>query len=154
MISKNKLDRLIFTLGIIIIYRFTTFIVVPGLDHSVIASFCEKNDGILSLFNKFSGGAVGRMSIMALGLSPYISASIMMQMLTLTVPELKAFKKDSYQRRKINQYTRLITVLVAFGQSIVLCFCLRCLRWFLFPWSGCSHCWCRRHRCRRSNLPR
>ena len=127
LISRNKLERLIFTLGIIVIYRLATFIVVPGLDHSVISSFYEYNQGILGILNNMSGGAISRMSIMSLNLMPYVSASIMMQLLTAIVPELKAFKKDSYQRKKINQYARLITVAIAFVQSVAICFGLEAI---------------------------
>ena len=127
IISRNKLDRLVFTLGIIAIYRLATFIVVPGLDHSVIASFYKKNESILGIFNSMFGGALSRMSIMSLNLMPYVSASIMMRLLTTIIPELKAFKKDSYQRKRINQYTRFMTLILSLFQSTVICFGLEAI---------------------------
>jgi len=121
MLSKQKLDRLMFTLGVIVIYRFATFVSVPGIDMNVLNSFYANNQNILGIFNSITGGAVSRCSIMALSLTPYIQSSIIMQLLVSIVPELKAFKKDSYQRRKIAQYSRLLTVLIAIGQSVAVC---------------------------------
>jgi preprotein translocase subunit SecY len=121
MLSKQKVDRLVFTLGVISIYRFATFVAVPGIDSAVLDAFYSNNEKILGFFNSLSGGAISRFSIMALGLAPYISSSIIMQLLVSIIPELKAFKKDSYQRRKITQYSRLLTVVLALGQSIGIC---------------------------------
>ena len=111
--------RLFFLLGALVVYRIGTFIPVPGIDPIALARFFEEQQGtILSMFNMFSGGALERLSILALGVMPYISASIIMQMMAVVVPSLAAIKKEGESgRRKITQYTRYGTVLLAAFQG-------------------------------------
>ena len=118
MSYKHKFERLFFTISIIVLYRFTTFLSVPGLDLSILNKFYSDNSSILGIFNAFSGGSISRMSIMALNLMPYVSSSIIVQLLTALIPEWKELKKDSYQRKKINQYSRLIALVISFVQSL------------------------------------
>ncbi len=112
--------RLFFLLGALVVYRIGTFIPVPGIDPVALARFFEQQQGtILSVFNMFSGGALERLSILALGIMPYISASIIMQMMAVVVPSLAALKKEGESgRRKITQYTRYGTLGLATFQSI------------------------------------
>ncbi|KGK41099.1 preprotein translocase subunit SecY [Nitrincola sp. A-D6] len=118
--------RLRFVLIAIIVYRIGAHIPVPGINPDRLAALFEQNSGtILSLFNMFSGGALERMSILALGVMPYISASIIMQLMTAVSPHLEQLKKEGEAgRRKINQYTRYGTVILAtiqaFGMSVGL----------------------------------
>jgi len=111
--------RLRFLLLAIIVYRIGTHIPVPGIDPNKLASMFSQNQGtILGLFNMFSGGALQRMSIFALGIMPYISASIIVQLLSAVSPQLEALKKEGESgRRKITQYTRYLTVLLALVQG-------------------------------------
>jgi preprotein translocase subunit SecY len=113
-------SRLLFLLGALVVYRIGTFIPVPGIDPGALARFFEQQQGtILSVFNMFSGGALERLSIFALGIMPYISASIIMQMMAVVVPSLAALKKEGESgRRKITQYTRYGTVGLATFQSV------------------------------------
>ena len=112
--------RLRFVLLAIIIYRIGTHIPVPGINPDRLADMFNQNEGtILSLFNMFSGGALERMSILALGIMPYISASIIMQLMGSVSDNLSQLKKEGEQgRRKITQYTRYLTVALALVQSI------------------------------------
>lgn len=114
--------RLRFLFLAIVVYRIGTHIPVPGLDPERLASLFNQNQGtILGMFNMFSGGALERMSILALGIMPYISASIIMQLLTAVTPSLEQLKKEGDAgRRKINQYTRYGTVLLATVQAIAM----------------------------------
>jgi preprotein translocase subunit SecY len=111
--------RIWFTLGALLVYRLGTYIPLPGINPEALASaFNNQQSGILGLFNMFSGGAVGRMAIFALGIMPYISASIIIQLMTSIVPSLDALKKEGEAGRKIiNQYTRYGTVLLAVVQA-------------------------------------
>ncbi len=113
-------QRLFFLIGALIVYRVGTFIPVPGIDPVALEQFFDQQDGtILSMFNMFSGGALSRMSIFALGIMPYISASIIMQMASVVVPTLAQLKKEGEGgRRKITQYTRYGTVVLASFQSV------------------------------------
>jgi len=113
------LARLRFLLLAIIVYRIGTHIPVPGIDPQRLASMFNQNQGtILGLFNMFSGCALERMSILALGIMPYISASIIVQLLSAVVPSLEALKKEGESgRRKITQYTRYLTVILALVQG-------------------------------------
>ena len=117
--AKDLQRRILFTLSLLIIYRLGTFIPMPGIDQVQLARFMEQaQGGILGIFNMFSGGAVGRMAILSLGIMPYISSSIIMQLATSMVPSLEALKKEGEAgRRKINQYTRYGTVLLATVQA-------------------------------------
>ena len=112
--------RLWFLLGALVVYRIGTHIPVPGINASVLDElFRSQQGGILGLFNVFSGGALSRFSILALGIMPYISASIIMQLCTVVVPSLEALKKEGEPgRRKITQYTRYATLGLAFFQAL------------------------------------
>ena len=111
--------RILFTIGILIIYRLGTFIPVPGIDGAELRQFMESAaQGIGGMLSMFTGGALGRMGIFALGIMPYISASIIVQLMTAMVPALEQLKKEGEQgRKKINQYTRYGTVGLATLQS-------------------------------------
>ena len=112
-------QRIWFTLGALIVYRLGTYIPIPGIDASVLAEIFESQaGGLLGMFDMFSGGALGRMTIFALNIMPYISASIIMQLMTAMSPKLEALKKDGEAgRKKINQFTRYGTVLLAAVQA-------------------------------------
>jgi preprotein translocase subunit SecY len=112
--------RLLFLLGALIVYRIGSHIPVPGIDPAALAEFFNRNQGgILGMFNMFSGGALGRFTIFALGIMPYISSSIIMQMMTHASPQLEALKKEGEAgRRKITQYTRYGTVVLAVFQGV------------------------------------
>ncbi|GAB6071205.1 preprotein translocase subunit SecY [Thiomicrorhabdus hydrogeniphila] len=114
---KNKI---LFVLGALIVYRLGTHIPVPSIDPVALAAMFEQQKGtILDMFNMFSGGALQRLSIFALGIMPYISASIIMQLLTVVSPTLEQLKKEGEQgRRKITQYTRYGTVVLATFQAL------------------------------------
>ncbi len=107
--------RIWFTLGALLVYRLGTYIPIPGIDPAALAEiFRQQQSGIVGMFNMFSGGAVGRMAIFALTIMPYISASIIIQLMTTVSPHLAQLKKDGEQGRKqINQYTRYGTVFLA-----------------------------------------
>ena len=111
--------RLWFTVGALIIYRLGTYLPLPGIDPGALADiFSQQSSGILGMFDMFSGGALSRMTIFALNIMPYITASIIMQLMTAIVPSLEALKKDGESGRKmINQYTRYLTVLLATVQG-------------------------------------
>jgi preprotein translocase subunit SecY len=111
--------RLWFTLGALIIYRLGTYIPIPGIDPAVLSDIFKQNQGgILGMFDMFSGGALGRMTIFALAIMPYISSSIIMQLMTAVSPHLEALKKEGeVGRKKINQYTRYGTVVLAAFQA-------------------------------------
>lgn len=112
--------RLLFVLGAMVVFRIGTFIPVPGINTEAFASLFEQQQGtILDMFNMFSGGAMERLSVFALGIMPYISASIIMQLMSVMVPKLEQLKKEGESgRRKITQYTRYGTVLLATFQAI------------------------------------
>ncbi|HKK28778.1 MAG TPA: preprotein translocase subunit SecY [Alphaproteobacteria bacterium] len=112
-------QRIWFTLGALIVYRLGTYIPIPGIDAAVLAEIFEgQAGGLLGMFDMFSGGALGRMTIFALNIMPYISASIIMQLMTAVSPKLEALKKEGETgRKKINQYTRYGTVLLAAVQA-------------------------------------
>ena len=112
-------SRIWFTLGALVIYRLGTYIPIPGIDPAILQDMFSRNaGGILGMFDMFSGGALGRMTIFALNIMPYISASIIIQLLTAVSPTLEALKKEGESgRKKLNQYTRFGTVLLAAVQS-------------------------------------
>jgi preprotein translocase subunit SecY len=112
--------RLWFLLGALIVYRIGTFIPVPGIDPMVLEEmFKTQQHGILGMFNMFSGGALSRFSVFALGIMPYISASIIVQLLSTVSPQLEALKKEGEAgRRKITQYTRYGTLFLALFQAL------------------------------------
>ncbi|MBV9811946.1 MAG: preprotein translocase subunit SecY, partial [Acetobacteraceae bacterium] len=111
--------RIWFTLGALLVYRVGTYIPVPGVDATVMGELLQQNGGgILGMFNMFSGGALGRMTVFALNIMPYISASIIIQLMTAAIPTLETLKKEGESgRKKLNQYTRYLTVLIAMFQS-------------------------------------
>ncbi len=113
-------SRLLFVLGALIVYRLGAHIPVPGIDPEVLAKLFEsQSSGILGMFNMFSGGALSRFTVFALGIMPYISASIIMQLLTEVYPQLKQLKKEGESgRRKITQYTRYGTLFLATFQAL------------------------------------
>ncbi|WP_341502836.1 preprotein translocase subunit SecY [Gallaecimonas sp. GXIMD4217] len=127
-LEKNKAQggwselksRLLFVLGAIIVFRAGSFVPIPGIDAAVLADlFAQQKDTIVAMFNMFSGGALERASVFALGIMPYISASIIVQLLTVVHPALAELKKEGEAgRRKISQYTRWGTLLLALVQSI------------------------------------
>ncbi len=112
--------RLLFVLGAFIVYRIGAHIPVPGIDPKALAAMFEQQGGsILDMFNMFSGGALMRLSLFALGIMPYISASIIMQLMTVVIPSMEKMKKDGeLGRRKISQFTRYGTVVLATFQAI------------------------------------
>ncbi len=112
--------RLTFVLGAFVVYRIGAHIPVPGIDPNALAAmFAQQSGSILDMFNMFSGGALMRLSIFALGIMPYISASIIIQLMTIVIPTLEQLKKEGESgRRKITQYTRYATVLLATFQSV------------------------------------
>ena len=117
--SDELRNRLLFTLGALIVYRLGTFIPIPGIDPVALDDiFSQQATGILGMFDMFSGGALSRMTIFALNIMPYITASIIMQLMTAIVPTLEQMKKDGEAGRKqINQYTRYMTVILAAVQG-------------------------------------
>src|SRR5690242_3311282 len=117
--AEDLKKRIWFTIGALLVYRLGTYIPLPGINPDAFAqAFSSQSKGVLGMFNMFAGGAVERMAIFALGIMPYISASIIMQLMTSVVPSLEALKKEGEQGRKvINQYTRYGTVLLALVQA-------------------------------------
>ncbi len=117
--SEDLKKRIWFTLGALIVYRLGSYIPIPGVDAAELAKFAAQNSsGILGWVNNLAGGALGRMAIFALNIMPYISASIIIQLMTSVSPHLEALKKEGEQgRKKINQYTRYGTVFLAALQS-------------------------------------
>ena len=113
-------QRLLFTLGALIVARLGTYIPMPGIDPAQLAQLMQhQSGGVLDVFNVLAGGAIGRMAIFALGIMPYISASIIMQLMTSVFPELDTLKKEGEAGRKVmNQYTRYGTVGLAAVQAL------------------------------------
>jgi preprotein translocase subunit SecY len=110
--------RILYTLGLILVYRIGSFIVLPGIDADRLASSVSGDNSILNLINMFAGGAFSRASIMALGIMPYISASIVMQLLGMAVPTFQRLQREGESgRKKINQYTRLLTIAICLFQA-------------------------------------
>ena len=116
---KELRQRLFFLLGALFVFRVCSFIPVPGINPNALAAMFDQQSGtILDMFNMFSGGALQRLSVIALGIMPYISSSIIMQLLTVMEPRLKQLRKEGEQgRRKITQYTRYGTVFLATFQA-------------------------------------
>jgi preprotein translocase subunit SecY len=114
--------RLWFLLGALVVYRIGAHIPVPGIDPAQLAkAFKEHEGGILGMFNMFSGGALSRFSVLALGIMPYISASIIMQLMSIISPQMEALKKEGESgRRKITQYTRYATLVLAIFQALFI----------------------------------
>ncbi len=127
--------RLWFTLGALIVYRIGTYIPVPGIDAAVMAELVRSHgSGILGMFDMFTGGALGRMTVFALNIMPYISASIIMQLMSAASPTLEALKKEGEQgRKKLNQYTRYLTVVIATFQAYGIAVGLESIRGSVGP---------------------
>ena len=117
--AEELKKRLLFTMGALIVYRLGTFVPIPGIDPVAFSQgFQSQQSGLLGTLNIFAGGAVERMAIFALNIMPYISASIIMQLMSAVIPSLEAIKKEGEQgRRQINQYTRYLTVFLATMQG-------------------------------------
>ena len=117
--AKELKQRIWFTLGALVVYRLGTYIPLPGIDPVILAEiFRQQQGGVLGIFDMFAGGALGRMTIFALNIMPYISAAIIMQLMTAISPTLEQLKKEGEAgRKKINQYTRYGTVLLAAVQA-------------------------------------
>ena len=118
--SSGADPALAFLLGALVVFRLGAHIPVPGINPDRLAElFAQNKDTILAMFNMFSGGALERMSILALGIMPYITASIIVQLMTSVVPSLEALKKDGEAgRRKISQYTRQGTLVLGFVRPL------------------------------------
>ncbi len=113
--------KILYTLGLLVIYRFGSFITIPGVDPVAVANARPRGQSILDVVDIFSGGALFKLSIFSLGVMPYISSSIIMSLLTVIIPQLAQMQKEGeYGRRKINQYTRLGTVLLCAIQSLFI----------------------------------
>src|SRR4249920_4034571 len=123
-------QRLLFLLGALVVFRIGAHIPVPGIDPNVLAGFFQDNQGgMLGMFNMFSGGALRRFTIFALGIMPYISASIIMQLMSVVSPTLEALKKEGESgRRKITQYTRYGTAALALFQGMGIAIALESQR--------------------------
>lgn len=117
--AEELKQRIWFTLGALLVYRLGTYIPLPGIDAQAVAqAFNQAQTGILGLFNMFAGGAVGRMAIFALNITPYISASIIIQLMTSVSKQLETLKKEGEAgRRQLNQYTRYLTLILAVVQA-------------------------------------
>jgi preprotein translocase subunit SecY len=117
--------RVVFTLGILAVYRLCVFVTTPGVDIQVMREVMQGGGGLLGLANMFSGGAIEQMSVIALGIMPYVSASIIIQLLAVVVPSLEKLQKEGEQgRKKINQYTRYGTVVLATIQGMGIAYYL------------------------------
>src|ERR1700710_1803981 len=123
-------QRIWFALGALIVYRLGTYIPVPGVDAAVMGEMLSQHGGgILGMFDMFSGGALGRMTVFALNIMPYTSASIVIQLMSAAVPQLETLKKEGESgRKKLNQYTRYLTVVIALFQSYGIAVGLQSMR--------------------------
>ncbi|MEO0344319.1 MAG: preprotein translocase subunit SecY [Pseudomonadota bacterium] len=117
--AKELQQRILFAIALLIVYRIGTFIPVPGINTVELSNFMQDvQQGVGGILSMFTGGALGRFAIFALGIMPYISASIIVQLMTAMVPQLEQLKKEGEQgRKKINQYTRMLTVVLALFQA-------------------------------------
>ena len=112
-------SKILVTLVLLLTYRFGTHIILPGIDPNVLANVSKEQQGLLGLLDQFAGGAFSQASILALGIMPYISASIFMQLVSILVPSVQKIQKEGESgRKKINQWTRYLTVLVTVFQAI------------------------------------
>lgn len=121
--AKDLQKRILFTLFVLIVYRLGTYVPVPGIDMSQYTLlFGQQQQGVLGMVNVFSGGAIERMAVFALNVMPYISASIIMQLMAATVPSLERLKKEGGEagRKQINQYSRYLTVVLATAQAFAI----------------------------------
>lgn len=122
--------RILFTLGMLVVYRIGAHVPTPGIDPAALAAFFAQQQGtLLGMFNMFSGGALSRLTVFALGIMPYISSSIILQLMTSVVPKLEQLKKEGESgRRKINQYTRYGTVLLSIFQGFGIAYGLESMQ--------------------------
>ena len=122
--------RIWFTLAALIVYRIGTYVPVPGVDASVMADILRQHgNGVLGMFDMFSGGALGRMTVFALNIMPYISASIIVQLMTAAIPAWETLKKEGESgRKKLNQYTRYLTLVIALFQAYGIAIGLQSMR--------------------------
>ncbi|MFT5430853.1 MAG: preprotein translocase subunit SecY, partial [Myxococcota bacterium] len=126
--NPELIRRAMYTLGLLAVYRIGVFIMVPGVNRDRMAEYMQSATGFLGMFNMFSGGAIEQLSIFALGIMPYISASIIIQLLTVVVPPLERLNKEGEAgRKKINQYTRYGTVLLSIVQGVGIAYWLESL---------------------------
>ena len=116
---KDLRDRILFTLGLVLVYRIGSYVVIPGINPNDLGALqSQTRDGVLGLLNMFSGGAFSHASVFALGIMPYITASIIVQLLTMVVPYFMKMQREGESgRNKINQITRWLTVIVTIFQS-------------------------------------
>ena len=123
-------NRIIFTLALLAVYRLGIFIPAPGVDRDALSEFFADTEGtLLSLYNMFSGGALQQFSVFVLGIMPYISASIIMQLAQVIVPRIERLKSEGQAgRKKINQYTRYLTIGIAIVQSFAISISLESMR--------------------------
>ena len=126
-------NRILFTFGILAVYRAGVFVTTPGVNRRVMADVVAQPQSFLGLFNLFSGGALETFSIFALGIMPYITASIILQLLAVVVPKLNELKQDSQGRKKITQYTRYGTVLLSAIQGTAMAFYIESMNTSAFP---------------------
>src|SRR6202046_696686 len=111
-------SKIVVTISLIFVYRLGTYIVLPGIDPNKLSALSSAKSGALGLIDAFSGGAFSQASVLALGIMPYISASIFMQLATILIPQMQKVQKEGASgQKKINQWTRYITVLVTFVQA-------------------------------------
>ncbi|HET9147727.1 MAG TPA: preprotein translocase subunit SecY [Acetobacteraceae bacterium] len=127
--------RIWFTLGALIVFRLGTYIPIPGVDATVMAHLMARNGGgVLGMFNMFTGGALGRMTVFALNIMPYISASIIMQLMQAAIPTLETLKKEGQSgQQRLNQYTRYLTVVIAAVQAYGISFGLESMKSSIGP---------------------
>src|SRR6187549_4146122 len=113
--------RILFSLGILVIYRVGVFVTIPGVDRSVMQQVVSNQGGLLGMFNMFSGGALAQLSIFALGITPYISASIILQLGGMVYKPIDELRKEGEQgRRRLDQYTRYGTVAISLFQAVAI----------------------------------
>jgi len=116
--TEELRKRILFTLGLILIYRIGSFVILPGIDQKVMADSAGDGTGLAGILDLFAGGAFSKASVMALGIMPYISASIIMQLLGMAVPVVQKMQKEGESgRRKINNYTRILTIVICAFQG-------------------------------------
>lgn len=121
-------QRILITILFVAIYRFGSYVVLPGINPAMLTQLHKQtSEGLLALLNMFSGGAFSNASIFALGIMPYISASIVIQLLAIAVPYFQKIQREGESgRRKINQYTRILTIAIWFSKLPHTCLTLRC----------------------------
>lgn len=118
--ARELKSRVLFTLSMLVIFRIGSYVPIPGINPQILADVASQSStGILGMFNMLSGGALGRMSVFALAIIPYITASIVIQLMASILKTLDALKKEGeFGRKKINQYTRYLTVLLCIFQGL------------------------------------